>query len=104
MLPDLLLTVDLYHISQQRLDLVRVGLALAAFKAEKGAYPETLDAIAGDVKPMPIDRFSGGPLKYARRGDGFILYGVGQNGRDEGGLEPAPGDHKAADIVLTTDR
>ena len=34
---------------------------------------------------MPIDPFTDMPLRYERRGDGYLLMSVGHNGVDDGG-------------------
>lgn len=71
-------------------DLVRIAAALeAARRADPGrAYPGRLDALVpGFLAAVPADGFSNGPLFYERRGDGYLLYGVGQNLADDGGTD-----------------
>jgi len=69
-----------------RYDLTRVALALAAYRAERGKYPERLPAVVPRYIPvLPVDRFSGKPLKYRLTKKAFLLYSVGENGRDDGG-------------------
>lgn len=63
---------------------VRVGLtqslvALCTVHAEKGAYPDRLP------DQCPVDPFSLQPFRYRRKGQGFALYSVGENGKDDGG-------------------
>lgn len=81
-------------------DLVQLGFALAAYRVGFGEYPATLDALVPKYcSEVPPDRFSGKPLHYVRQADGFLLYSVGKNAKDDGGrggnFQP-PGD----DIVL----
>jgi len=38
------------------------------------------------LKALPIDPFSDKPLVYRRTEDGFILYSVGPNFEDDGGV------------------
>jgi hypothetical protein len=65
------------------------ALALQAWRAEHGRYPETLDALVPDIlEAAPADPFAGAPLKYRRDGETYVLYSVGPDGRDDGG-EPA---------------
>ena len=71
-------------------DLARIAAALeAARRADPGhAYPERLEALVpGFLAAVPADTFTGKPLSYARRGDGYLLYGVGQNLADDGGTD-----------------
>ena len=72
-----------------QLDISRLALALKAYKHRNGVYPQKLvavqDLVSGEV---PRDVFSGELLHYESRGEGFILYSVGQNLKDDGGLKP----------------
>ena len=67
--------------------LTRLGLALAEYRAVEGEFPATLDALQpGYVDELPVDFYSGKPLLYRRVEGGFILYAVGPNGKDDGGV------------------
>ena len=70
--------------------LPRTAAALAAWRADQPAgvppYPEQLDALVPRYLPaVPIDPFTDTPLIYERRGDGYLLASVGQNGVYDGG-------------------
>lgn len=63
-----------------------VALALQAWRAEHGAYPERLDALVpGLLATVPADPFGTGPLRYRRAGDTYVLWSVGPDRRDDGG-------------------
>jgi hypothetical protein len=63
-----------------------VGLALKLFKQKTGAYPETLDKLAPEfLDSIPVDPFTGKALVYRKVDDGFLLYSLGQNRRNDGG-------------------
>lgn len=65
---------------------VHIGFALAAHQREHGAYPESLAALAPDpLDKAPVDPWTGGAFVYHRTEDGFVLYSVGPNQRDDGG-------------------
>jgi hypothetical protein len=67
---------------------LHLACALAAYKADEKRYPKTLDALAPRYLPaIPSDLFSGKALIYrpADSGNGYLLYSVGVNGRDEEG-------------------
>ena len=67
-------------------DLVPVVFALAAYRADHGEYPKDLAALAPKYLPaVPQDLFSGGPIRYKREDGGYVVYSVGQNGKDDGG-------------------
>jgi hypothetical protein len=66
--------------------VIRIGLALAAYRHDHGKFPETPEKIAPDyLKSVPLDPSTNMPLCYRRNGAGYLLYSVGRNGRDDGG-------------------
>ena len=89
----------LAHLIQQtlaaeaRLKCARSALAALRYRAKHGKLPETLDALVPDlVESLPPDPFSGKPLLYRKDADGFVLYAVGENGKDDqGDIERAKG-------------
>lgn len=74
-------------------DLTNVALTLARYRATHESYPDKLE--------LPRDRFAadGRPLTYRRDGSGYILYSVGPDGTDDGGVTRARGQDKPWDIV-----
>ena len=72
--------------SAMRFDLTRLAFALAAYHADRGAYPEKLaDLVPQYVADVPKDIFSDSDLHYRSEGGGYLLYSVGPNGKDDGG-------------------
>ncbi len=71
-----------------RAALAGAALGLALYKADNGRYPESLQSplYARDVLVPPMDPFTDARVHYAVRGDGYVLYSVGANGIDDGGL------------------
>lgn len=66
--------------------LLIVDLALRAFVLENKRYPEELHQLVPDLlSRMPADPCSGQSLVYRRLPDRYLLYGVGLDGRDNGG-------------------
>jgi hypothetical protein len=64
----------------------RVGLACRIHKSRTGAYPENIEALVpGLLTEVPVDPFTGKPLVYRRQGEGFIVYSLGSNLKDDGG-------------------
>ncbi len=69
-----------------RFDLTKLAFALAAYRAEHGAYPAKLAELTPKyVATIPKDRFNDGDLHYSLQGGGYLLYSVGPNGKDDGG-------------------
>jgi len=66
--------------------LAIASLALAAYRADHGSFPETLAELCPKyLAGLPRDIYGDGPFQYRRSADGFLLYSVGSNGRDDGG-------------------
>jgi len=92
-----------------RVDTCRLGLALKLFKAKRGAYSKELNELAelGELRELrgegqaklPVDPFSGQPYRYVVKGDGFVVYSVGRNRVDDGGVED-PKNAQKGDIVF----
>jgi hypothetical protein len=72
--------------------MTQVVFALAAYRADQGAYPGDLAALVPKYLPaIPEDLFSGGPIRYKREGAGYVVYSVGRNGKDDGGRTSGEG-------------
>lgn len=94
---------DLQYDAAARRELARCALALQAYKAEQGFYPERLDRLVPSIVPaVPEDPWSRRPLVYEKTEDGYLLYSVGVNLKDDGG-EKAEERHKG-DIVVRVPR
>ncbi len=67
------------------LELVRTVAAIAIHRAPNGSYPETLEELVpAAIDRLPVDPYSGQPFLYKRLEGGYLLYSVGENGRDDG--------------------
>jgi len=64
----------------------RIGFACRLYKSRTGEYPENVEALVpGILGEIPIDPFTGKPFVYRREGQGFIVYSLGSNEKDDGG-------------------
>jgi hypothetical protein len=65
-----------------------VVCALERFRLGRGLYPDSLDVLAPQFIPvLPVDPINGGPLLYRHIGQGnFVLYSVGWDEKDNGGV------------------
>jgi hypothetical protein len=84
---------------EAEVDGSRIFLALIAYKDRFGAYPASLDELrAGLGWDIPKDIFSDKDFIYKRRGNGFLLYSIGENFKDDGGRpKPVPTDPASND-------
>lgn len=76
--------------AQTHLALTRVAAALAVYRAESGEYPDDLQQLVpGIMAEVPVDPFSfaRAPLIYCKKADGYLLYSVYRNRRDDQGRD-----------------
>lgn len=79
-----------YAASQGERDGLLLGLALELYHREHNKWPASLDELSPRWIPeLPVDRISGTPLKLAIVDDRPVVYGLGVDGKDDGGKLPA---------------
>jgi hypothetical protein len=84
--PSISAAADAEDRAAMRFDLTKLAFALAAFRADHGAYPAKLaDLVPKYVAQLPKDIVTAADLHYRKTADGYVLYSVGQNGKDDGG-------------------
>jgi hypothetical protein len=85
-----------YERSEQVQRNLQVAFALAAYRSDNAGYPAKLAELAPKyLAEVPGDLFSGKALVYRPAPDGYLLYSVGVNGKDEEGRwtdDDPPGD------------
>jgi hypothetical protein len=83
---------------------LQLAFALAAYKSDHNRYPPKLDDLAPKyLARIPDDLFSGKALIYRPSDDGYLLYSVGVNGKDDGGRgrdDDPPGDDLSVRMPL----
>jgi hypothetical protein len=88
--------IDAWDGCEQIQANLQVAFALVAFQRDNGHYPAKLDEIAPKyLVTIPGDVFSNKALIYKPSDKGFLVYSVGINGKDDGGLgydDIPPGD------------
>ncbi|MGJ8653188.1 MAG: hypothetical protein ACSHX8_07935 [Opitutaceae bacterium] len=78
------------------------ALQLANYHRNTGVYPDSLAALVPDYfDSLPMDLFNGTPLVYRKQLNGFELYSVGPNLKDDGGKTDDNGSatQRAGDII-----
>ena len=101
-----------YTREAEGLALVRMAFlacAIERFANAKGSFPTELsELVPAFAARVEIDPCAGQPLRYKRRDDGYLLYSVGADQRDDGGTEidPKSGRGKSApeDVVFKVQR
>jgi hypothetical protein len=69
------------------MDLARVAIALERYRLAHGDYPDSLDVLAPQfIDKVPHDLIGGQPLKYRKTNNNFVLYSIGWNEKDDGGV------------------
>lgn len=66
--------------------LTQVVIAAQQYRAKIGSYPVSLEELRAKTQwAMPWDPFSGKDFIYRQSGNGFIVYSIGRNLKDDGG-------------------
>ncbi|HUU22151.1 MAG TPA: hypothetical protein VM389_06400 [Phycisphaerae bacterium] len=76
-------TVQVLLEGKAALHVSAAALAVEQYRLQNGRWPEKLADVPG---PVPSDLFAGDPLKYVRTDDGCMIYSVGKNLTDDGGI------------------
>ncbi len=72
--------------NQNSVNEALIACALERYHIAHGEYPESLDALTPQfIEKVPHDIIDGGPLKYRKNNDSFVLYSIGWNEEDDGG-------------------
>ena len=73
-----------------------IGIALEMYRREKGDWPKNLDELSPRWLPkLPVDRFTGQPLKYQLIDGEPVVYSVGEDKDDDGGKLPTLDPNRA---------
>jgi hypothetical protein len=84
------------------MELAAAALAVERYRLARGSLPESLgQLVPGYLAATPVDPFDGLALRFKRTDRGFILYSVGEDGKDDGGKEDP---RKICDLVFRVER
>lgn len=90
--------------------VVEYVLALELYHRKRGEWPESLSSVQAEYDlPELLDPYTKFPPIYRRTSDGFLLYSVGLDGKDDGGnfafqSFAIPAETASQDINLVPDR
>lgn len=96
--PVLVRSIDAHDRIAAQCDFVRLAAALRTWKQKHNAYPEALETIT-TAASLPLDPFTGEDYRYRREDEGFVLYSVGPDRKDDGGANGEKRDE--GDIIWT---
>jgi hypothetical protein len=87
--------------NQTMVNEAEIACALDRYRLAHGNYPESLDALVPQfIDKLPHDLIGGEPLTYRPTGGGnFLLYSIGWNETDDGGVPAESYDSKTGDWV-----
>ena len=81
---------DAFSRAHAALRCTAAALAAERYRRVHGGWPESLDQLMPDfLAAVPIDPFTDDPLLYHKLPDGVVIYSVGQDGVDNGGVVDA---------------
>lgn len=70
------------------LRVLQIRAAIALYQRQHARLPETLDALCPQYLPkVPLDPFSGKPLRYRVTKEGWVVWSVGPDLTDDGGVD-----------------
>jgi len=71
-----------------QLRVARAALAVERFRAANTKLPDQLGELSpAFLERFPDDPFDGQPLRYKKLAKGYVVYSVGEDGKDDGGDE-----------------
>jgi hypothetical protein len=106
MLPGILPTESKATRQYTVLRCAEVACAVEQWRlAHAGRWPESLIELVPEfINAVPEDPIDGRPLRFARRPKGFVVYGIGEDGINDGGAVRKAGSSGRSDDTFTVDR
>jgi hypothetical protein len=94
-------------IDSAHLNLALTALSIERFRLANGdKLPDQLtNLVPAYLNSVPKDPFDGSPLRYKKLERGYLIYSIGKDGKDDGGVEAPPKKPNApADIPFRVER
>lgn len=82
-----------YRLKAQK-DALIVIVAIMRYQLARGDLPDELEQLvqAGYLDSIPLDPYSDTPFVYKKKGSGFLLYSLGRDFDDDGGIRSSPSE------------
>jgi hypothetical protein len=94
-IPNLYKAVQTTARNQNQVELALTACAVERYYLANGLYPDSLrDLTPKFIEKLPHDIIDGGQLQYRRDGKSFLLYSIGWNEKDDGGMAALTPDNK----------
>jgi hypothetical protein len=85
------ITRDANHRAQARTAVAAVAIERFCL-ANNGKLPDQLSSLIPKyLEEIPVDPYDGQPLRYKRTDKGYVVYSIGPDGVDDGGIEGPAG-------------
>lgn len=85
--PNLSATFLKEAILEALMETGQIGLACKIYKNREDRFPENISELVPDIlAEEPVDPFTGDPFVYKLQEDGFVVYSVGSNEKDDEGM------------------
>ncbi len=105
LLPTLSACATVENRGNMQFELTKLAFTLAAYRADHGGYPAKLaDLVPKYVAEVPKDIFNDAELHYRLEDNGYVLYSVGVNAKDDGAKSYGEGKEgeNCDDLVVRT--
>ncbi|MHC5101281.1 MAG: hypothetical protein ACYSOG_05545, partial [Planctomycetota bacterium] len=93
---------QIFHKNRAVQDALMATLAILRYEKTNNRFPENLEILVseGYLDFLPIDPFSDQPLVYKTDNGNFLLYSVGKDFDDDGGLHDDKWGEEDGDYVF----
>lgn len=99
LMPSITRAAELHTRLIAQLEAARAAIACERFRLKNGALPESLAVLVPEfLDAVPLDPFDGQPLRFVTTSEGLIVYSIGENGIDDGGLEEPTSNRGPKDV------
>ncbi len=90
-----------YRVMAQR-DALIVTAAIMRYRLERGELPDELEQLVreGYLDKLPLDPYSDAPFVYKKKGSDFLLYSLGRDFDDDGGIRSSSENNLKGDDVF----
>jgi hypothetical protein len=96
-------TAEFWHKRASVEDLADIAVAVRLYQLETGAWPMSLELLADDyIDELPTDFFGGVTYRHRVVDGVFVIYSVGPNGVDDGGLSDGMSDADLAALGIAS--
>ncbi len=86
-MPALAGAIEVEVTAHVRLRAARTALAVEEWRLKHGGWPDSLEELVPELlDAVPQDPFSDGAIRYEKTVGGVVVYSVGEDGKDHGGL------------------